>query len=278
MDLLEILFMLFFGCAGNAFLFLLILCFIISLFTGISINSQLKLKNNIDYVIVYGLPLCATILDYCLSKNIDIFKWLEKKSSKNQNTIVSNKYENRYKAISQKTPEDRAKDLISKKFDEITKNMNPDIVKSRKKDLLVYASSLLSEDKNALNKIYQGTSIQDYDKLIDDFHIREEKRLKNHISYEGRIGVRDKRILKEKLDYTCQACGLKMSEKYGNIGANYIELHHKVPYSQLQENDNRLLNVNDFCVLCPNCHRMIHKLENAGDIKLLKEILKSKSE
>lgn len=169
----------------------------------------------------------------------------------------------------------RAKNLINERLNEITKNMNLNIIKNKKKDLLTYASSFLATDKKALEKIYQGTSIQDYDKLIDDYLVKEEKRLKNHLSYEGRIGVKDKRILKEKLGYTCQSCGLKMSEKYGNIGSNYIELHHKIPYSQLKENDSRELQITDFCVLCPNCHRMIHRLENADDIELLSEIVKS---
>lgn len=263
----------------DAIKFMFIFTFVFSIFpimaSLLDPSTSTKFK---DVIIVLGVNFFCSIWPALFSlfdDNSENKKNFSSMNNKNNNMKYRNKDS---KKISKTTPKDRAKDLISKKFDEITKNMNPNIVKSRKRDLFIYASSLLSEDKNSLEKIYQGTSIQDYDKLIDDFHIREEKRLKNHISYEGRIGVRDKRILKEKLGYTCQACGLKMSEKYGNIGANYIELHHKVPYSQLQENDNRLLNVNDFCVLCPNCHRMIHKLENAGDIKLLKEILKSKSE
>lgn len=42
----------------------------------------------------------------------------------------------------------------------------------------------------------------------------------------------------------------------------------------MKENEIRILTDKEFCVLCPNCHRMIHKLSNAGDIDLLTRIIK----
>lgn len=108
------------------------------------------------------------------------------------------------------------------------------------------------------------------DKSIE---IQEEKRLTNHIAFEGRISNFDKNRLKQLLGYDCMACGINMAEKYGEPGYNYIELHHKVPYSQMKENDTRTLCASDFCVLCPNCHRMIHKLADAGDLETLQDIV-----
>jgi 5-methylcytosine-specific restriction protein A len=66
-----------------------------------------------------------------------------------------------------------------------------------------------------------------------------------------------------------------MSDIYGDIGNGYIELHHKIPYSEMVENDTRILTQSDFCVLCPNCHKMVHKLDDAGDIELLSSIVKA---
>lgn len=166
----------------------------------------------------------------------------------------------------------RFKSELRKNIDNIVKNNK--FTNDELQSITNFSYSSILSNKEVMKKIFDNSNI-DYRNIMDNFEIKEEKRLKNHLSYEGRISVKDKRILKEKLGYTCQSCGLKMSEKYGNIGSNYIELHHKIPYSQLKENDSRELQVADFCALCPNCHRMIHRLENADDIELLSEIVKS---
>ena len=76
------------------------------------------------------------------------------------------------------------------------------------------------------------------------------------------------------LGFTCSACGKNMESIYGSIGRNYIELHHLIPYSEMLPNDTRTLSAQDFCVLCPDCHRMIHKLDNSNNIDLLKRMIK----
>lgn len=124
-----------------------------------------------------------------------------------------------------------------------------------------------------LSKIFD-TTIDRAKDIEESISIEEEKRVSNHISYEGRITAKDKNRMKVLLGYKCTACGADMSEIYGNIGHNYIELHHKIPYSKIKENETRTLTENEFCVLCPNCHRMIHKLPDAGDIDLLSRIIK----
>ncbi|HVU94838.1 MAG TPA: HNH endonuclease [Puia sp.] len=55
----------------------------------------------------------------------------------------------------------------------------------------------------------------------------------------------------------CQACQFDFEEKYGNIGADFVEGHHSVPVSELQPNHKT--KPEDIILLCSNCHRMIHK-------------------
>lgn len=69
------------------------------------------------------------------------------------------------------------------------------------------------------------------------------------------------------------ACGMELKDKYGELGKGYIELHHIVPYSDMHQNDERVLKISDFYVLCPNCHSMIHKLDDVADLELLKNIV-----
>jgi len=57
----------------------------------------------------------------------------------------------------------------------------------------------------------------------------------------------------------CKVCGFSFESKYGNWGADYIEVHHVKP---LNENKKESVVTNpktDLTVVCANCHRMIHK-------------------
>lgn len=59
------------------------------------------------------------------------------------------------------------------------------------------------------------------------------------------------------LDPNCEACGFNFREAYGDLGAGYIEAHHKKPVFSLT--DGSTTKLSDLAALCPNCHRIIHK-------------------
>ena len=65
------------------------------------------------------------------------------------------------------------------------------------------------------------------------------------------------RDAKKLYGYSCQACGFDFKKIYGDLGSGYIECHHLNPLSEREENYNS--SVEDVCVLCSNCHRMIHR-------------------
>lgn len=57
---------------------------------------------------------------------------------------------------------------------------------------------------------------------------------------------------------TCMACGFDFEAVYGEIGQNFIEVHHLKPLSSLEEE----VSINpqaDLACLCSNCHRMVHR-------------------
>lgn len=59
----------------------------------------------------------------------------------------------------------------------------------------------------------------------------------------------------------CQICGFDFKKKYGYIGENYIEVHHKKPLFSLDE--ELIPNPEtDMITICSNCHRMIHRKKN----------------
>jgi len=74
----------------------------------------------------------------------------------------------------------------------------------------------------------------------------------------------------------CQACDLSFQDFYGEIGSDYIEVHHVVPLSDIQ-GEHTVDPVNDLIPLCPNCHRMIHKRKPPYSIDELREIVRTHS-
>lgn len=58
-------------------------------------------------------------------------------------------------------------------------------------------------------------------------------------------------------DFSCEACGQDMEAIYGKLGAGYIEAHHRLPVSQMEEGEKTRLS--DLSALCANCHRIIHR-------------------
>ena len=66
----------------------------------------------------------------------------------------------------------------------------------------------------------------------------------------------------------CQACKFSFRERYGTLGAGFIEAHHLKPLSTLVEGSIVRYDIaTDFAVLCSNCHGMIHKMQDPSDLE-----------
>lgn len=59
--------------------------------------------------------------------------------------------------------------------------------------------------------------------------------------------------VKKNFDHICDICNMVFMDYYG---VDCIEAHHKVPISTFDY--ARTVNINDFVLLCPNCHRAVH--------------------
>lgn len=72
---------------------------------------------------------------------------------------------------------------------------------------------------------------------------------------------------------TCSVCGFRFEEHYGEIGKDFIHVHHLEMISTLGVNyivDPET----DLTPICPNCHAMIHKRNPPFTIEELKRMLK----
>jgi len=69
----------------------------------------------------------------------------------------------------------------------------------------------------------------------------------------------------------CQACGFDFGKVYGRFGEGFIEAHHTIPVSHLD--DNSVSKVEDIVLVCSNCHRILHRRRPWLEIEQLKELL-----
>ncbi|WP_408313283.1 HNH endonuclease [Paraburkholderia sp. RL17-347-BIC-D] len=58
--------------------------------------------------------------------------------------------------------------------------------------------------------------------------------------------------------YKCAVCGFCFEEKYGALGAGYIEVHHLNQVADIDE-EHLIDPITDLRPVCANCHRMLHK-------------------
>lgn len=73
----------------------------------------------------------------------------------------------------------------------------------------------------------------------------------------------------------CHICGLKFEERYGEVGKEFIHVHHKIPLNEIDE-EYIVDPINDLIPVCPNCHAMLHRKINGNYLSIdeLKNILK----
>lgn len=74
--------------------------------------------------------------------------------------------------------------------------------------------------------------------------------------------------------YTCAVCEFNFASVYGELGKNYIHVHHVVPLSEV-EGEYVVDPIRDLVPVCPNCHAMIHVTRPCLSIEQLKGYLSS---
>lgn len=91
-------------------------------------------------------------------------------------------------------------------------------------------------------------------------------------SYERNQLARQQCI--EHFGINCQVCNFNFEEKFGELGQNFIHVHHLVEISMI----GKEYSVNpktDLVPVCPNCHAMLHKKKPAFTISELKNLMKN---
>ena len=71
---------------------------------------------------------------------------------------------------------------------------------------------------------------------------------------------------------SCLACGFNYTDFYGELGDEYIVVHHVVPVSKIGP-DYDINPSTDLVTLCANCHAMVHRQDPPLTVAQLREIL-----
>ena len=126
----------------------------------------------------------------------------------------------------------------------ITTPMFYDSEKEKKKDVVCkYIYIILAMTFSLLDIKVIG---YEEGKVISEQHLRHER---NPINRELCLLAKG---------HKCSVCGFLFEDKYGQIGNEFIEVHHIKPVSIMDE-DYVVDPINDLVPLCSNCHSMIHQ-------------------
>ena len=71
----------------------------------------------------------------------------------------------------------------------------------------------------------------------------------------------------------CSVCGFNFELKYGNLGKNFIHVHHLKDIAYIGR-EYKVDPIKDLVPVCPNCHAMLHQTTPAMSIDDLKNIIR----
>jgi len=90
-------------------------------------------------------------------------------------------------------------------------------------------------------------------------------------SYERNAKARSACI--EHYGAKCIVCGFDFQGKYGEIGKDFIHVHHTKPLGEIGS-EYKVDPINDLRPVCPNCHAMLHRRKPPFSINELRSKLK----
>lgn len=78
------------------------------------------------------------------------------------------------------------------------------------------------------------------------------------------VAKKKQQVLRDTGKLACEVCGFDFEAAYGRLGRGFAECHHTIPLSELTGRTTSRLQ--DFAVLCANCHRMIHRVRPVASV------------
>lgn len=99
--------------------------------------------------------------------------------------------------------------------------------------------------------------------------LEQAKRYRQHRTIERQPG--HSKEVKKRQGTKCKGCDKDLADVYGEVAQGLVDAHHLTPLSSLEEGEvARFDPIKDFAVLCPNCHRVIHRMDDPSDLNALR--------
>ncbi len=161
---------------------------------------------------------------------------------------------------------------------------------SSPKDVAGIKSRLLTAGTHPHTVGNWGTALKHYSEFVNEELSLEYYTSADEISEEStfvegakrRVTVnayeRDpeaRRMCIRRYGWNCAVCEMNFAETYGEIGTDYIHVHHKKPLNMLGKG-YAVDPEKDLIPVCPNCHAMLHRRQKVLSIKELRAYYSNK--
>lgn len=88
--------------------------------------------------------------------------------------------------------------------------------------------------------------------------------------YERNLFAR--KLCLQNQGYSCTVCGFNFEQVYGDIGKEFIHVHHLTQIAKIGKEYN-VDPMSDLRPVCPNCHAMLHRKKDGVSIEYLKSLM-----
>lgn len=132
--------------------------------------------------------------------------------------------------------------------------------------------------KPNLSRYLKGI-FSDTDEFVQDDSILTEGHGKRVVVNKYERNAQARNLCIKYHGSTCTVCGFDFYKVYGDIGKDFIHVHHKIPISQMKSS-YEIDYKNDLVPVCPNCHAMLHRKrgkDNFYTVSELREIMNNKN-
>lgn len=219
-------------------------------------NGNIAQKNGLDELVLFGMNRNSAS-DYIYNYQCMM---VGKLMTRNSNAFGTEYYLEKIFENGGEPALQKALISLSLHLDYIEEITNTKVIKRRK----IYENFLAKLNSN-IDIVYPD-DIESNEKFIEG---KSKKVLVN--VFERNTIARSLCI--KHYGFKCQVCNFDFEKKFGEIGKNFIHVHHVVDISTIGS-EYELNPILDLIPVCPNCHSMLHKKKPAFKIDELKALFK----
>lgn len=132
----------------------------------------------------------------------------------------------------------------------------------------IYDPLIVKNGFKIVNQLSKKKTFAIEDPAIEGYEGKKKKKIKEHLVKERDAKFRNQFRKKYSHIINCTACAINANKKYKlNKPNRFLEMHHIEPLKYKKRAGK--ITEKDVVLLCPNCHRAIHRLMSENFIKTI---------